>query len=1246
LLVIDTSLPDYEQLISSWRLDQDANSEFSVLLVDRSVDGVTFVSDYLAASDMRFDTIHLVTHGFAGGFDLGSTSLNTGNLEQYATQFDIWRSSLTDDADLLLYGCSIANGTSGSTFLSELANLLSVDIAASIDFTGASALGGDWDLEYRIGSIDAQLFADRGQLDSYMRLLATGTASADLLTGSNVTETHDGLAGNDVLLGGANVANDGQFLNGNVTGSYTTYWAGQALGGWNVTQGSIDLWNTTEVISPTGGRAIDLDGAGPGAISQTLTTVIGNTYAVRFLMSANATGAVTKALELSVGGNISVYSITTTSAHSISSVAGCEWYEQFYTFTATSTSTTIQFRSLNSSGASPALAEVVVADLTANNGNDTLNGGAGADTIIGGGGNDIINGGSENDWIRGGRGNETIDGGTGIDILVFGGSRSDYQVSLSGSTYTITDLRGGSPDGTDTITNIETFRFLDQDYTTANVTLKMPIVETFENGSLTGWTGGAIVSSNADYGSFLTSATALNNPNTSTGALGIYNAQDVYNTFSLSGNQTSVTISFTFHEIDSWDAENFLVWVNDTQVFANVFGIATENYTTTTTDTAVSNVGFAAYNDQTHTIVLTVNTTGTSLKLGFGSGLDQQWNDEAWGVDNIVIREQNATTSTTYSEGTTSADIYAGGMVGAWRGDGNANDQLGQNNGSLVNGATYGTGRSGQAFSFDGVDDYVQIGSSSTFKMTNAFSLEAWVNPTGSGTLGQAGVIAGREGEYLLARNNTTGRLNFAIANASNAWAITGGWVDTSYTIATNTWTHLAMTFENGVVSFYANGVLVHSANTGSATIGDYHPITDDFWIGGRQIWNGDKFNGLIDEVGIYNQALTASQIAAIVAANGADKGLSSPLDLSNDSYAGGTGNDSIALGAGNDYATGGDGNDLIDTGAGADFLSGGWGNDTLTGGLGNDTLDGGAGNDLLFGDNGNLVYNGSFELGGTGYGSTPTGWTKTGTASDGVDTTANRITEGSRYYVFGGWVGAVQGGTISQTINTVAGTAYTLSFDLSQQDPAVGRLQTTVTSGGSTLLSNQEAISGQRLSFSYTFVATSSSSTISFSDVTTNITTEYDLALDNVRLFEVAGGADTLIGGSGDDVLYGGGGNDFISGGPGADYIDGGPGTDTLSYFGSTAGVNVNLSNQLGHTGGDAAGDRITNIENLIGSAFNDTLTGNSGDNVIEGGLGNDILDGGAGTDTVSYASATSGVTVNLATTTSQNTVGAGSDT
>ena len=124
----------------------------------------------------------------------------------------------------------------------------------------------------------------------------------------------------------------------------------------------------------------------------------------------------------------------------------------------------------------------------------------------------------------------------------------------------------------------------------------------------------------------------------------------------------------------------------------------------------------------------------------------------------------------------------------------------------------------------------------------------------------------------------------------------------------------------------------------------------------------------------------------------------------------------------------------------------------------------------------------------------------------------------------------------------------------------------------------------------------------------------------------------DTLTGNANDNTLEGGAGDDTLIGGAGADTLDGGADIDTASYIGSGAGVTVNLLTGEA-SGGHAAGDTLRNIENLIGSDHNDTLTGNAGDNTLEGGAGADTLDGGEGIDTASYAGSAADVSVNLAT-------------
>ncbi len=143
--------------------------------------------------------------------------------------------------------------------------------------------------------------------------------------------------------------------------------------------------------------------------------------------------------------------------------------------------------------------------------------------------------------------------------------------------------------------------------------------------------------------------------------------------------------------------------------------------------------------------------------------------------------------------------------------------------------------------------------------------------------------------------------------------------------------------------------------------------------------------------------------------------------------------------------------------------------------------------------------------------------------------------------------------------------------------------------------------------------------------------------------------GADRLTGSATDNSLVGNSGADLLAGLGGADYLNGGSGLDTADYSASAAAVNVNLSDNLAESGGDAAGDVLTGIENLIGTSGADTLVaqqndtintliGNSGDDFLVGGSGADTLYGGSGTDRISYATSTAGVTVDLSLATPQS--------
>lgn len=141
----------------------------------------------------------------------------------------------------------------------------------------------------------------------------------------------------------------------------------------------------------------------------------------------------------------------------------------------------------------------------------------------------------------------------------------------------------------------------------------------------------------------------------------------------------------------------------------------------------------------------------------------------------------------------------------------------------------------------------------------------------------------------------------------------------------------------------------------------------------------------------------------------------------------------------------------------------------------------------------------------------------------------------------------------------------------------------------------------------------------------------------DRLRNIERLQFTDSLLG-----LAIGTAGNDTLASSAINDLIVGLGGNDTATYATATAGVTVSLSNGGPQNTGGAGTDTLTGIENLTGSAFNDTLTGNGVANVLSGGAGNDTLvatvdnvrdtlDGGANTDTANYAAYGAALTVNL---------------
>jgi beta-lactam-binding protein with PASTA domain len=193
-------------------------------------------------------------------------------------------------------------------------------------------------------------------------------------------------------------------------------------------------------------------------------------------------------------------------------------------------------------------------------------------------------------------------------------------------------------------------------------------------------------------------------------------------------------------------------------------------------------------------------------------------------------------------------------------------------NGTILGATRVANGKIGRALSFDGVNDWVTVTDTTASKidLTNGMTVEAWVNPT---------AMAGWETVVMKERGAFgTGFLSYALyahdgAPQAGTFAGPAGYLrpapaasttdqgvrQASHTpLALNTWTHLATTYDGANQRLYVNGVLIATrAQTGNIAVGN-QPLR----IGGNNV-SGEFFQGLIDEVRIYNRALSAAEITA-----------------------------------------------------------------------------------------------------------------------------------------------------------------------------------------------------------------------------------------------------------------------------------------------------------------------------------------------------------------------------------------------
>jgi len=202
------------------------------------------------------------------------------------------------------------------------------------------------------------------------------------------------------------------------------------------------------------------------------------------------------------------------------------------------------------------------------------------------------------------------------------------------------------------------------------------------------------------------------------------------------------------------------------------------------------------------------------------------------------------------------------GIVAWYQAESNTVDHVLGNNGSWMGTTAYAPGEVNQAFDFNG-SSFVLVSNSVPLQFTNAMTVEAWVNlRTFSGfnsreicsKFGSSGALDC----YTLAIDPPTKKAYFVLNSSDN----TGGeQLFSSVTIPTNTWTHIAGTYDGSVMRIYVNGQLSNSTNWTRGI----HVANSDLTIGcTMQFSPTSYFNGQIDEVSLYNRALSDCEIQSI----------------------------------------------------------------------------------------------------------------------------------------------------------------------------------------------------------------------------------------------------------------------------------------------------------------------------------------------------------------------------------------------
>jgi hypothetical protein len=188
LVFVDPGVAGWQALVEDLRAAGASGRALDVVVLDPTRDGVDQIGEVLR-SQGELDAVHVVAHGGAGALRLGDGWLDAARLARSADAIAAWGDALNADGDLLLYGCDLAASPEGVALIDALARITDADVAASVDATGSAVLGGNWELEARTGSIEAQVPFSASLREQWSGLLSIESIADDFSSGGYAGNT-------------------------------------------------------------------------------------------------------------------------------------------------------------------------------------------------------------------------------------------------------------------------------------------------------------------------------------------------------------------------------------------------------------------------------------------------------------------------------------------------------------------------------------------------------------------------------------------------------------------------------------------------------------------------------------------------------------------------------------------------------------------------------------------------------------------------------------------------------------------------------------------------------------------------------------------------------------------------------------------------------------------------------------------------------------------------------------------------